>query len=146
MARLNNKGNMSMKLGKEDIRELTPHIIGVLDSWKLDEKTIMAILGAEAGSAGRMVRGWRSGSRSLPERADLAERISHIVGISEALHTMLPLNADARIMWLHSSNRRLGGKTPAEFMAHYGIDGLARVRVELDCAWGWRQQEEAAAS
>jgi hypothetical protein len=139
-------GIKNMKIHQEDIRELTPHVIGVLDSWQLDEETIARILGVEASSPGRIVRNWRSRSQSLPANADILERISHIAGISDALRTMLPLNADARIMWLHQRNRRLGNRTPAQFMASHGKFALARIRVELDCAWGWRQQENAAAA
>jgi hypothetical protein len=47
-----------------------------------------------------------------------------------------------QVMWLHQPHRRFRGLTPMQLMLSEGLDGIMRVRVEVDCAWGWQCAEK----
>ena len=126
-----------MDLTEQNISEITPHIIGLLDEWKLTPEQIFRLLGLEGQLSSRDLRKFRTKSAALPYSTDLAERIEHIVGIVDALQTTYPRNAEMRTMWLYQPHRRFDKIKPMAIMLEEGLDGLIRVRIEVDCAYGW---------
>ena len=126
-----------MNVTEQNILELTPHIIGLLDSWQLPPEQIAVLLGLEGQLSSRDFRKFRSKSAALPFSEDLAERVEHITGIIEALTTAYPHSREMRVLWLRRPLGRFDKAMPLAVMLNEGIDGLVRVRIEVDCAYGW---------
>ena len=131
-----------MDLTEQNISEVTPHIIGLLDEWKLTPEQIFRLLGLEGQLGSRDLRKLRTKSASLPYSTELAERIEHIVGIVGALQTAYPRNAEMRTLWLYQPLRRFDKATPMAVMLKDNLDGLIKVRIEVDCAYGWSLNDQ----
>lgn len=133
-----------MEVTEQNIVDITPHVIGLLDEWRLPPEQIVYLLGLEGQIKPRDLRKYRARSKSLPFSEDLAERIEHIAGIVDALRTTHPFYPDARTKWLRKPHKRFAHNAPLAVMLNEGLDGLIRVRVEVDCAYGWSQSEGQA--
>ncbi len=131
-----------MQVTEQNITRITPHIIGLLDEWKLAPEQILAVLGLEGEVSKRDLRKYRSRSRALPFSSELGERIEHISGITDALQTSFPHNSEMRIRWLRQPHRRFQGERPLAVILNEGLDGLVRVRIEVDCAYGWSLSDQ----
>ena len=126
-----------MQVTEQNILEITPHVIGLLEQWNLTPEQIYALLGLEGDVKSRDMRKFRSNSKALPWSKELAERIDHISGIADALQTTFPHNSEMRALWLRQPHRRFAKAKPLAVMLNEGMDGLVKVRIEVDCAWGW---------
>ena len=57
--------------------------------------------------------------------------------ITDALRTTFPFSSQMRVMWLQKPHRRFQKRTPLSVMLDEGADGLQKVRVEVDCTYGY---------
>ncbi len=135
-----------MPVTEQNILEITPRIIALLEGWSLSPEQISTLLGLSEPLKSRQLRKFRSGSAALPFSGELAERIEHINGITEALQTTFPRNAEMRTLWLRQPHRRFQQARPLAIMLDEGLEGLIRVRIEVDCAWGWSLSEPGSHS
>jgi len=121
----------------EQMLILTESIINYLDEWKLPPEDMINILGLPASTKSRHVQQYRSMNKPLPQTEETMKRIDHIKGIADALRTTFPFSNQMRYLWLRKPHRRFGRKRPLEVILNEGINGLMRVRIEVDCSYGW---------
>ncbi len=100
----------------------------------------IALLALPATSKPRNMRRYVEG-QALPDTPSVWERVEHLVGIAEALHTTYPLNNPMGTLWMKRSNRRFGGRSPVELMRERGLEGLLQIREHLDCAYAWYRDD-----
>lgn len=121
------------RLTKSQIRQLAgPGLrtfFNVAGAWKLTELEQIQILGLETS---RTLQIWRD----QPEQdigAEALTRISYVLGIYKALHTLFgdPARADS---WIQTPNQAsmFAGLRPCETMCNEGLEGLRSLRTYLD--------------
>ncbi|HMT92830.1 antitoxin Xre/MbcA/ParS toxin-binding domain-containing protein [uncultured Thiothrix sp.] len=108
-----------------------------LVQWELSPEHMALILGLPAEIKARHLSAYLRGERALPESLDLADRLDHILGISEALATTFPFSAQMRSVWLRRPHRRFQGRSPIVVMLEEGVEGLQKVRMDVDCAYSY---------
>ena len=139
-------------LSDDELRLLGQVVIRHLDDWELDGEQSLRLLGLENELRPRQLVAVRHGDRLLPRNADLMVRIDHLVGIADALRTTFPFSSQMRLLWLRKPHRRFQRRQPLDVMLE-GLNGLTKVRVEVDCSYGYaindalhaRQQAQDAA-
>ncbi len=138
-----NKQETNKKQYTEDeMSRITQGVMAYLDSWQLSSEQILIILGLTDSVKKRHLQGFRMGDKSFPVSDDLMIRIDHIVGISDALRTTFPFSDKMRLMWLRKPHRRFQKNTPLSIiMNDAGVNGLLRVRREVDCSYGYAISE-----
>ena len=122
---------------KEQMTSLTRAVVNHMDEWKIDPGEILSILGVEDSVKPRQLNAMRNGDRVLPQTTEVMQRIDHIVGISDALRTTFPFSSQMRVMWLQKPHRRFQKRTPLSVILSEGLNGLLKVRIEVDCAYGY---------
>ena len=130
-----------MKVTQDNIGELTPYVMEVLDGWQRSAEQSLQLLGLTDKASPRDLRKFRAKAAPLPFSEELAERIEHIAGILDALRTSYPFGGEYRARWLYQNHRRFNQQPPLKIMLTEGLSGLIRVRTELDCAFGWQNME-----
>ena len=115
----------------------------ILDGWHLNRDEIVTILALSARTRGRQLDRFRGGA-ALPDEAPLLARAEHIAGIADALRTSFPRNGSIAACWLTTPHRRFRGRAPLALMLEDGVNGLCRVRAELDCSFSWNRSQEPA--
>ena len=127
---------------KDEMMQLTKGVMAYLDGWQLSTEQMLVVLGLDKIVKGRHVQGFRMGEREFPESSELLIRIDHIIGIADALRTTFPFSDKMRLMWLRKPHRRFRKNTPlAVIMADDSPNGLLKVRMEVDCAYGYAISE-----
>lgn len=129
------------KLSIEEKTELTRMIMSLLDSWNIRSEHQISVLSLPQGTRLRMLRRYRDDT-PFPDDENVMERIEHIVGIAEALHTTFPRNANMAAQWMNQPHRRFSNRTPVSLMVEDGLSGIISVRAQLDCAFAWSQSED----
>ena len=127
----------------DELAALASSIISLLDHWGVGDKEKINLLGLPAETKPRSLQRFHTGT-PLPTDEHVTTRVEHILGISQALNFANPLNERAGIMWLHRRNKRLNGCTPMATMLDEGLDGITRVRIQLDCSYDWYLDEKRA--
>lgn len=126
----------------DEMLQLTQGVMGYLDGWQLSTEQMLAVLGLEEIVKNRHLQGFRMGERMFPESKELMVRIDHIIGIADALRTTFPFSDKMRLMWLRKPHRRFRKNTPLSvIMADDTPNGLLKVRMEVDCAYGYTMNE-----
>ncbi len=125
----------------QDLSQMARQTMAVLDQWQLNTDEIVAILDLPASTRGTQLERYRRGAE-LPDEAPLLTRAQHIVGIADALRTSFPRNSRIGARWLVTPHRRFRRRTPLSLMLEDGINGLCRVRAELDCSFSWTRSQE----
>jgi len=124
------------------MQQLTQGVMEYLDSWQLSAEQILAILGLEDEVKKRNLQSFRMGDKPFPETSDIMERLDHVIGIADALRTTFPFSDKMRLMWLRKPHRRFQRNTPLSvIMADDSTNGLLKVRMEVDCAYGYAINE-----
>ena len=139
---------------KQDMLALTKGVMQYLDGWKLSSEQALIILGLDKAAKNRHLNSFRLGEKAFPKTDELLTRIDHIIGIADALRTTFPFSDKMRLMWLRKPHRRFKRNTPlAVIMATDNPNGLLKVRMEVDCAYGYsiseamqQQQDQQASS
>ncbi len=118
-------------------------MISLLDHWGVGDREKITLLGLPAENRPHSLEDFLQG-KALSGDEEVMNRVEHILGISQALSLANPLNERAAVMWLHRRNHRLNGRTPLATMIDDGLDGIIRVRIQLDCSYGWYLDEQRA--
>ena len=108
----------------------------VLDSWNLTTEQAVQVLGLSSKTKKRQLDKYRT-LKAFPKEDLIVKRLSHVVGISDALRTTFPRNVNMSEKWMKTQHRRFNNETPLSIILEQGIDGLCRVRAELDCTFAW---------
>lgn len=132
------------KFNNEEMVSITKTVMRYLDTWKLTSEGIVSVLGMDKKIRTRHLQAFRAGSKTLLQDKETMQRVEHVAGIVEALRTAYPMNDAIRVQWLHKPCRRFQGKTPLSVIMEEGINGLIKVRIEVDCAYGWHLSEQMA--
>ncbi|MEM7506638.1 MAG: MbcA/ParS/Xre antitoxin family protein [Pseudomonadota bacterium] len=106
-------------------------VFAITDTWGLNTREVMAILGHPARAT---FFNWKGGRvKGVPH--DTLMRIGYVAGIFKALQILYsdPALADR---WLRQPNAGLDGHQPLDLMTGDTMIGLARVRAYLDAARG----------
>ncbi len=127
---------MEDKYSKEEMLDITSRVVNYLDQWQLNPEEVMDILGISDVKPRHLPK-YRKMDTALPQTDEVFSRIDHIVGIADALRTTYPFSDKMRVMWLRKPHRRFRKNTPLSVILKEGVNGLMRVRVEVDCAYGW---------
>ncbi len=127
---------MENKYSKEKMLEITGSVVNYLDQWQLNSEEVMEVLGIPDVKPRHLPK-YRKMDTALPQTDEVFSRIDHIVGIADALRTTFPFSDKMRVMWLRKPHRRFRKNTPLSVILKEGVNGLMRVRVEVDCAYGW---------
>lgn len=122
---------------------LASMMLSLLDHWGVGDKDKINLLGLPVETKPRSLQRFHTGT-PLPADEQVATRVEHLLGISQSLSLANPLNERAGIMWLYRRNRRLNGATPMATMLNEGLDGITRVRIQLDCSYDWYLDEQRA--
>lgn len=123
-----------MQLDENERARLSLLVMDILQSWHLNDREQLALLGMEDEKPRQLTR-YRHGG-ALPEDNEILDRAKHILGIQESLHMVFPLNHNMPAFWLSHRNRQLKG-IPLNIMLEEGVNGMQRVWQILDCTVGW---------
>lgn len=126
----------------QDIIDRDQRVLQILQNWGLAPDAQIALLGCQNELKPRDLTKIEKGTKTLPDNEKLAVRIEHIIGIAEALHTSYPSRPEAGVSWMRQRNGKLRGRTPVQCLLQDGVRGLVKVRVTVDCAWGWHQDDK----
>ncbi len=129
----------------EERVELTLAIMHLLDRWGIAMADRIGLLALPSNNKPRNMRRYLEGE-PLPDKAEVWERVGHLVGIAEALHTTYPLNQHMGILWMQQPNRRFDNRAPTTAMVEDGLAGILAVREHLDCAYAWHRDEVGQAA
>ncbi|WP_455210419.1 hypothetical protein [Kaarinaea lacus] len=124
------------QINEETRIQLAQSIMTLLDNWGLSNTEKLNILAFPDATRTRTMRQYYNG-KPLPDNSTVLERVEHLVGIADALHTSYPLNEFMPKFWLNKSNRLFGNRTPLNCMLEDGLEGIVAVRIHLDCAYDW---------
>ncbi len=124
-----------------DREQLARHVMTVLDQWSLNTDEIVTLLALSGKAQRRQLDRFRAG-KPLPDDPKLMTRVHHILGIADALRTSFPRNSKIGARWMVTPHRRFRSRTPLSLMLEDGVNGLCRVRAELDCSFSWRRSQE----
>jgi hypothetical protein len=103
--------------------------INIAEAWGLTVSEQRGLLGWPAASTFHKYKGGDVGTLSF----DTLTRISLVIGIYKALHTLYPDPAlSDRWIRLPNANPLFGGQPALRLMVDGGIDGLHQVRRLLD--------------
>lgn len=122
---------------KEYLKALTTAVLNHLEEWKVSDHEIMNMLGLDGKVKTRHLASMRKGDRALPDDQEVMLRVEHIIGIADALRTSFPFSREMRSMWLYKAHRRFQRRAPLAVILSEGLEGLLKVRIEVDCAYGY---------
>jgi len=127
---------------QEEMQSLTQGIMSILDSWNISADQLLAVLGLTKAGKKRHIQGYRMGDRAFPQADELLTRIDHVIGIADALRTTFPFSDKMRLLWLRKPHRRFKKNTPLNvILTDDTPNGLLKVRMEVDCAYGYTISE-----
>lgn len=128
---------MNTALSNDEMLALTQAVIAHLDEWDISPEQMIGVLGLGQDVPSRVITQYRQGMKALPQTEDMMQRIDHLVGIADALRTTFPFSSQMRVLWLQKPHRRFQKRSPLAVMLDEGTDGLMKVRIEVDCAYGY---------
>ncbi|MFK5914099.1 MAG: DUF2384 domain-containing protein [Woeseiaceae bacterium] len=125
-------------LTSEEQVVLTVQIMDILDGWGLSSEEIITLIALPEKTPLRALRRYRENT-AFPVSPELEERISHIMGITDALRTSYPHNPQMGKMWMKQKSKKLNNKIPVQILKEEGYEGLIEMRKHLDCSYDWRK-------
>ncbi len=120
----------------EEFLYITKTVMQVLDGWNLSTEETVNVLGLSDQTRKRQLDKYRN-LKAFPKDELIIKRLSHIVGISDALRTTFPRNLNMAEKWLKTQHRRFENETPLTVILNEGVEGLCKVRSELDVTFAW---------
>jgi hypothetical protein len=99
----------------------------IMKKWQIPTERARELLGGVPRSTAYKLK---SAARTL--RQDELTRISYIVGIYKALHSILPENVADSWVTQPNDNLLFHGRAPLDYMVRAGIPGLQQVRGLVD--------------
>lgn len=121
----------------EQMQALSQAVVQHMDDWQISPEQMLELLGVSDRIKTRQLNALRMGSKALPNETEVLQRIDHIVGIADALRTTFPFSSQMRHLWLQKPHRRFHKLTPLTVMLSEGLNGLQKVRIEVDCSYGY---------
>jgi len=97
----------------------------VAERWHLHRQDLPTLLGSKP----RTVRSWYENTPAALDQ-DVLERIGHVVGIYDALHTIFG-DSDYADRWIQEPNLAFGEKKPADLMLSGSFTALVDVHRYL---------------
>ncbi len=134
---------MYVDYNEDERKDVTRGVMSFLDGWKLSSEQAFAVLGLQNVAKVRHVQSYRTGERAFPDGPDLMNRLDHIIGIADALRTTFPFSDSMRLRWMNKPHRRFKKNTPMSVILSDDntSNGLLKVRMEVDCAYGYAISE-----
>ena len=123
-------------MSDNDLQGIGMRIMAILDSWPLDDRDKMNLLGFEDSVKERQLTRYRNGTAPFPDDDDKLERVRHLMGIQKALEVNYPLNSHMPAFWVNHFQKPLKG-IPMQIMIDDGLPGMYRVWRHLDCTANW---------
>ena len=120
----------------EERAALTRGVMNILDQWGLNAAQTVAVLDLPEKTPTRMLRRYRDNT-PFPDTEEVNERISHILGIADALRTSWPHNPAMGMLWMKQRNKRFQSRAPIQHIVVDGLPGIIDVRSHLDCTYSW---------
>lgn len=136
---------MNKAYSDEEMKVISGKVVSYLDSWQVSSEEMLAILGAPEIKP-RHLPHYRKMTKAFEQTKEVMQRINHVVGIADALRTTFPHSDTMRLRWLRQPHRRFRKKTPLAVILDGGVNGLLKVRVEVDCAYGYAINDAMAAA
>ena len=127
---------MAEKYTDEEMKTISSKVIAYLDDWKVSPEEILSILGV-SDLKPRHLPQYRNKDKAFVQSDEVMQRIDHVAGIAAALRTTFPHSDTMRLRWLRQPHRRFRKETPLAVILDGGVNGLLKVRVEVDCAYGY---------
>lgn len=121
--------------------ELTRAVMRYLDTWKLSSEQVLILLNLPESVRTRQLSHFRNGVKAFPDEKITWICVDHIIGICDALRTTYPFSDEMRLSWMRKPHRRFKQQTPLDLMLKEGVSGLLKVRIDVDCAFGWKISE-----
>ena len=125
-------------------KELTRAVMRYLETWQLSSEQTIKLLGLPESVRSRHLAHFRSAIKTFPESEVMWSCVDHIIGICDALRTTYPFSDEMRAAWIRKPHRRFKQQTPLAVMLNEGESGLLKVRIDIDCAFGWKISEALA--
>ena len=120
------------RLGPEEAAAMQRAILALMGRWGVRDEDAARLLG---GLSVKTYRRWRAGEYGRVGR-DLADRMSHLLGIHKALRILFQDPARG-YAWISAPNAAFGGRSALEVMVQGGgMEDIRRVRRYLDSARG----------
>ena len=116
--------------------ELARVIMRVLDEWGLEPDQKVRLLGLPESTRARALRLYLQGT-PLPDDQATDQRLSHLLSIDRALHTVLPHNTAAARFWITTPNPLFLDRTPLEVMLADGLLGMQHIVEHLNGTGEW---------
>ena len=132
------------QLSAQQQKEYTRAVMRFLDTWQLSSEQIIKLLSLPESMRVRHLAQFRSGLTAFPEGKEVWHSVDHIIGICDALRTTYPFSDEMRVSWIRKPHRRFKQQTPLSVMLNEGVSGLLKVRIDIDCAFGWKVSEAMA--
>lgn len=115
----------------DEIEAMQRTVGNIFGRWGVSDVDAAVILG---GISPKTYRRWRDGEYGRVNR-DLADRMSHILGIHKALRIIVAEPAQG-YRWMRQPNAAFGGVTPLQLLLRGGMEDLRRLRRYLDSVRG----------
>lgn len=131
------------KFTLEDRIEISNMMMEILADWGVSNADQINLLALPADTKPRAMKKYQEGT-PLPDELQVWERIEHFAGINDALRTSYPRNAKMGSIWLNTVNSRFADRSPLACMLEEGLNGVVAVRVHLDCAYDWHEDEKTS--
>ena len=126
------------ELTHEDRVNVTRIIMNLLDDWGLNAEQQLVVLNLPEGTRTRALRRYREDT-PFPDDPAVLKRVEHLLGITDALRTTFPRNANIGLLWMKQPCRRLRKRRPLDIIIEVGLSGLITVRTHLDCSFAWQE-------
>lgn len=118
--------------------EVTVRIMAILDDWGMSSAEIISLLALPDKTPTRALRKYRDNT-PFPVTTELAERLEHIAGITDALRTSYPHNPQMGKMWIRQRSKKLNNQIPLQIIVENGLQGIIEIRKHLDCSYDWHK-------
>lgn len=115
---------------------LTVRIMEILDGWGMTSEEIISAIALPEKTPTRALRRYRDNT-AFPVSEKSEERISHIIGITDALRTSYPHNPNMGKMWIRQRSKKLNNQIPLQIIIENGLEGIVEIRKHLDCSYDW---------
>ena len=104
-------------------KDITKTLLSLFNSWDLDAKDQIALLGLPAETKPRTLNQYRAGM-AIPEGEQFLPRAHYLLAISNAVDSIFPHNSAAANFWVTTPSEYFGNKTPLDIMLLNGVEGM----------------------
>ena len=101
-------------------------IMSLFDLWHLSHHEQASMLGLSPHTRATLNR-YRNGA-PLADNRDLLDRVSHLFGIHECLHSLFPENPERAYQWMKAPNADFENTSPLHYIEANGFAGLLKVK------------------